>query len=54
LEVPFLATVVGESGIGMMEVGDHNDCYGSRLSFSREYEEAESLHQWETRSQGIP
>ena len=25
LEVPFLATVVGESGIGVMEVGDHND-----------------------------
>jgi len=25
LEVPFLATVVGESRIGVMEVGDHND-----------------------------
>ena len=25
LEVPFLATVVRESGVGVMEVGDHND-----------------------------
>ena len=25
LEVPFLAPVVGESGIGVMEVGDHDN-----------------------------
>lgn len=30
LEVPFLATVVGESRIGVMEVGDHNEPVGDK------------------------
>ena len=25
LEVPFLAAIVGEEGIGVVEVGDHDD-----------------------------
>lgn len=26
LEVPFLSAVVGEVGVGVVEVGDHDDC----------------------------
>lgn len=36
LEIPLLATVVGENGVGVMEISNHDDYKGNLINFLKQ------------------